>query len=198
MPVYDFKRKVYVTPIKGMAMNYGFLTNVAASVSQALGHTDIGAALPPATVFGANAPKPARATKRFETGLQSSFIDADAVADAKAQGWSVGKAKIRRGGTSAFAIVVYVPIQGIKYAWAMPLRLYNIIGSDLAGLGINVATPTEVDLVFGASSPKPPRAYKVTISGGNQDVISTFVDPTVSLPAGWKAPGEDYDPTQSV
>lgn len=198
MAVYDFKREVYVTPIKGMAMNYAFLTNVDASVSQVLGHTDIGAALPPATVYGANAPKPARASKRFIDGLKSSFIDADALTDARAQGWSIGKAKIRRGGTSSFAIVVYVSIGGIKYAWAMPLRLYNKIESDLPGLGITVAQPNELDLIFGASSPKPPRASKVVLTGNNQDVHSTFVDPTLTLPAGWKAAGEDHDPSQSV
>lgn len=198
MGVYEGKRRVYVVPIQGLTLNYGFLTNVDSNVSAALGHTDIGGAIPPATVFGANAPKPARASRRFTTGVVSSFIDAGSVATARAQGWSVGKAKLRRGGVSPFSTTVYVRTGGIKYAWPMPTRLYNLIQGDLPALGVALATNEDSDLVFGASSPKPPRAYQVVVGTDGQDVRSTYVDPDASLPAGWKAVGSGIDPLQAV
>lgn len=196
MPIYEPKRKVYVTPIQGLTLNYGFLTNIESSDGAVLGHTIIDTAIPPATVFGANAPKPARATRRFPDGIRSSFIDVGSITSARASGWSVGKARLRRGGQSALAVVVYVSIQGIKYAWSMPKRLYNQIQSDLPALGINVATAADADLVFGASSPKPPRAYQVNTGASGTDILSTYVDPNVTLPAGWSAPGSRQDPLQ--
>ena len=198
MPIYESKRKVYVTPIQGLSLNYGFLTNVDPSVGSALGHTDIGAAIPPATVFGANAPRPAKATRRFADGVKTSYIDVGSITSARAAGWSVGRARVRRGGQSALAIVVYVSVQGIKYAWHMPLRLYNRIQADLPALGISVGTPSDTDLVFGASFPKPPRANKVELGTDGEDSLSTFVDPTVTLPNGWSASGSDHDPLQQL
>lgn len=198
MGIYENKRRVYVVPIQGLSLNYGFLTNVDANISAQLGHTDIGGALPPATVFGANSPKPARASKRFAAGVQSSYIDVGSVPTARSTGWSVGKARLRKGGTSQFTITVYVRISGIKYAWPMPLTKYNRIQGELAALGIVVATNEDSDLVFGASSPKPPRAYKVVVGEGGEDNLSNYVDPNATLPEGWKAVGSGVDPLQAV
>lgn len=197
MPIYDNKRRVYVTPIQGMTLNYGFVTNIDQAQSAVLGHNEIGSALPPATVFGANAPKPARATKQFVGGSVSSFIDAGAITAARAAGWRVGRARLRSGGDSNFSLTVYVTLQGIKYAWNMPRRLYNRIQGDIGGLGVRVATNDDTDLVFGASYPKPPRAYQISGVGDDTDVLSTFVDPSVDLPEGWKAVGSGVDPLQA-
>ena len=198
MPIYDPKRKVFVQPLTGLNLNYGFLTNVDPSISAVLGHQEVGTTIPPLTVFGANSPKPARATRRFINGIRSSFCDVSAVTSARSQGWSVGSARLRKGGESTFSIIVYINIEGIKYAWPMPLRLYDIIFAEVAGLGINISTVNDNDLVFGASSPKPPRAYKVLIGAEGADNLSTFVDPTVTLPVGWKFVGSKRDPLQSL
>src|SRR4029078_7693278 len=86
---------------------------------------------------------------------------------------------------------LFVPIQGIKYAWKMPrYQIPNISADDRTGLGIVVpANDADArDMIFGASSPVPPRAMKNASVNGDSQTFSTFYDPTKdTLPAGWTA-----------
>lgn len=64
----------------------------------------------------------------------------------------------------------------------------KILESDRTALGIVVpATDTDArSMVFGASSPIPPRASKTTSTGGGEaQTVTTFYDSTKALPAGW-------------
>lgn len=188
--VYDSREEVWVDPFSGSGIKYGFLTNVESARRTILGHNPVNRANPPtALVFGANRPKPGRASKKFGTENTSSFYDVGQASALRADGWSLSRAKIRRGGSSNLSTAYYVTIEGIKYAWNMPNHTANRVGADLAGLGIQQATGNDRDLVWGASYPKPPRA----IAQVGNDRISTFVDPSRidSLPDGWASSGSE-------
>ena len=186
MGVYDDRLKVFVEPFQGTPVKYGFASNVDANVATACGHQAI-ADDTAGLVFGANSPKPGRASRKRATGQsEGSFYDWAVYAALLADGWSASLPKRRRGGASARGQSVYVTINGIKYAWNMTNRQATRIGG-LDALGISVATANDTDLVFGANSPKPPVARKVEVGQDGTDVISTFVDPQRlnDLPAGW-------------
>lgn len=194
MPVYESKREVYVTPFTGATLKYGFLTNVTTSVGTACGHTAVDRAnLPTGLVFGANAPKPGRASKRKADGVDSTFYDIGSVSALKTAGYSLTLPSIRRGRPAVASKAVYVDLEGVKYAWRMPLRTYSKIAADRTVLGIEDATQNDRDLVWGARYPKPPKAAKTIIAGSEVDVVSTYVDPAAidSLPAGWSASGRE-------
>jgi hypothetical protein len=182
MNVYDAKISVWVTPYTGATMKYGFLTNVLASVRTDCGHNIVGDTTPTALVYGANAPKPGRASKRTATANQGSYYSIGQVSTLRADGYSLTRPTIRRGGAGASSTAVYVTMNGIKYAWRIPTRLLNRISADASGLGIQIATSSDRDLVWG-SKPRPPRAYRTS----GLDILSTYVDPSRidSLPEGW-------------
>lgn len=180
--VYDTKIPVWVTPFTGSTIKYGFLTNVLASVRTDCGHNVVGDSTPTGLVYGANAPKPGRASKRTATGNVGSFYSIGQMASLRADGYSVTRPTIRRGSEGANSTAVYVTMNGIKYAWRMPSRLLTRITADASGLGIEIATSNDRDLVWG-STPKPPKAYRTS----GLDTLSTYVDPSRidNLPAGW-------------
>jgi hypothetical protein len=189
---YDDRRKVWVIPFNGSPIKYGFLTNIDTAQSQQLGHGNVTGQALQGLVMGANSPKPARASRRFATGTVTSFINAGNVANALTQGWKLTKkAQVRRGSNTAKSQTCVVTLRGVSYAWQMPKETAQKIGS-LAALGIRLATPNDVDLVFGASEPKPPRATQTI----GDDTISTFYDPSTQLPAGWAAVAQGVDPIQ--
>lgn len=197
MGKYDSKRIVYVTPFQGSPVRYGFGTNIDAAQSAQLGHTALSGQAPQGYVFGANSPKPARASRQLATGTVSSFINAGNVVAARNQGWSVGRAKLRRGSATTKTIAVYITINGVKYAWLMPRDTRQRIGGQLTSLGIRIATTQDTDLVFGANFPKPPRAIRTIGTGQTADRISTFYDPSNNLPEGWSQSSSGVDPTQT-
>ena len=166
---------------------YGFRTTIEASRGTTLGHQTLDASTPvTGLLFGANHPKPKRASKTFATGTASSFIAPSAIAAASAAGWDIVKAKSNgRKSNSRFQVAVYVTINGVKYAWGMKKTQLAKLGTNLKALGIKKVTGTEQDLVFGASFPKPPRAKSVTTQGDNSISSETFYDPSNdnSLPA---------------
>jgi hypothetical protein len=92
--------------------------------------------------------------------------------------------------------VVFITIQGVKYAWSLPNDTAANIG-NLTALGIRQATNADTDLVFGATYPIPPKAYRTVGTGAAVNVISTFYDPSVTLPAGWQAAASGIDPLQA-
>ena len=136
--------------------------------------------------WGANSPKPFRASKEFATGRVSSFCS-DGAANLKAlrdDGWTITRSRKQRGVKLAGKTrTVYVDMPGgYKYAW-------NLTRAEVAEatgqLGVKLATGTEEDLIWG-STPKPPRAQKQTGAGS----VSTFSDPSeaagvAAAEAGW-------------
>lgn len=195
MGKYDDRYPVSVVPFNGSSVRYGFLTNIDQADGSTLGHVSAVDSNQQGLVFGANAPKPARASRKRATGTTSSFIDWNAIAAARTAGWSIGKASIRRGGTTAKTRVVMVTFRGISYAWNMPNDTYANIGSgDLQTLGVRETNTGDTDLVFGADSPKPPKA----IFDAGENTYSTFYDPTNgSLPEGWSSASNSQDPLQA-
>jgi len=195
MGKYDDKRPVTVVPFNGSSIRYGFLTNIDSGDSQILGHQDAAAAGQGGIVYGANSPKPARASRRRATGTTSSFIDWNSITSARQQGWTTGKANIRRGGSTARGRVVAVTFQNLTYAWNMPLDTYNNIGAgDRQTLGIRDTDENDTNLVFGAQYPKPPKAR----FDAGDNIYSTYYDPTNgSLPEGWSGVSNSLDPLQA-
>jgi len=192
---YDSKRAVYVTPYTGATILYGFKTNCKATTSTACGHTDVDfAAIPAGLVFGANAPKPGRASKKDTAEHESSFYDPSVRAALIADGWSLSRGFSRRPTITELSVTVSVSTNSdgtttgpIKYAWNMPITKYNAIEAELTALGIDLPAAGDRDLVFGASAPNVPRAEK-EVAGRK---YSTFVAPAKldSLPAGWSPAG---------
>lgn len=193
--VYQSRRRVYVEPFPGN-IKYGFLTNVAAAVGTSCGHTAVPADPPVGLCFGANQPKPGKASKRRVNGTDSTFYDHSRYGALRTDGWSLTLPRRRRGSNGANSRSVYVTIQGVKYAWKMPIHTYTSVGAARGDLGIQDATENDTDLVWGASSPKPDKVSRVVVGADNVDVISTFVDPSRinNLPEGWSAGGNEEVP----
>lgn len=193
--------RVSVTPSTRSNFKYGFLSGADAGDRTALGQDPVTGALAAGVVFGANSPKPAVMRKIKADGRStSSYVDAGSRTTAAAAGWKlVRPAKARRGSGGRFTNLVYVRFKvgagatgvNVQYAWRMPTTTYTAVGADRTPLGIKDVSATEdvFDLVYG-SSIKPPKASKRTATG----IISTFVDPDATLPAGWTLSGgeEEY------
>jgi hypothetical protein len=190
MGKYDDRQLVFVTPFTGSPIKYGFMTNVDASVGTALGHTAVTGAYPVGLVIGANAPKPPRATRIRATGAESSFVDAESIAAARAAGWRIRPGKVRIGSSGGKSKCVYVLHEGNKLAWNMPNTLYSrITAGDRTALGILDAAANDEDLIFGVSYPRLPRVGYIAAGSAGTDLLSTFCDPSKldSLPTGWRS-----------
>lgn len=181
---------VWVTPFTGATMKYGFRTNAIGATRAALGHTVVAGTVAN-LVIGANSPKPGRASK----GGDNSFYDISKVAALKADKWVLTPPKRLPAQNTSKTNSVYVLIDGIKYGWRQPKATYTAIAAEAAGLGVVDAARGDLDVVFGASFPKPPRARKlITIGAGaeaREESYSTFIDPDAvdNLPAGWTVIG---------
>ncbi|MBD2385258.1 hypothetical protein [Cylindrospermum sp. FACHB-282] len=187
------------------ALNYAFYTNIPKASRNILGISTIAdtTQLPVGTALTPSYPKPAKASKRFQTKSSSSYVAAANFNGARVDGWTVTRNRklpsvhLTAEGSS-FVRTVYVTIRGIKYAWHMPKVTIGRIGdADLAALGIKYATENDVkDLVFGAEFPKPGKARKLVVSGtGNSATASnviTFYDPEKEFPANWSPVSNAY------
>ncbi|MBW4514172.1 MAG: hypothetical protein KME11_03095 [Timaviella obliquedivisa GSE-PSE-MK23-08B] len=162
-------------------LKYGFQASSTSSTYAAeLGHTPFVAQA--GVFFGANAPKPARATKEFTTTIVGSFCDDSKIATLKTTGWTVTQSGIRRGlKRSGRVRTVFIDMGTYNYAW-------NITVDDVdlaADLGFELAVGSTPNMVWG-STPKPPRATRRTLTGSE----STFMKPTTAVAnaaaaAGW-------------
>lgn len=172
---------------------YGYLTQetIYNKHKDALGITKFAGAS--GVFFGANAPKPPRATFDFATGAESTFCSEDKTAELRKTGWTITRpGSIRGVKTAGKTRTVYVEMPGgWLYAW-------NITASeaDLADeLGFVLATGADAsNLVWGVGNPKPPRASRRDNSG----TVSTFIKPQQSVidaavGAGWTVSSVDYD-----
>ncbi|NJR63778.1 MAG: hypothetical protein HC769_36445 [Cyanobacteria bacterium CRU_2_1] len=188
------RTKVYVKPSSRSNFLYGFSTSLDTGDQSVLGQIVVSTGTS-GVVFGANSPKPARMRKTRDTGRSnSSYVDAGSRSTASTAGWRLVKRARARGAGGRLSKTVYVKMAigglNVQYAWNMPLELYNALASERAALGIKDVSSTEdrFDLVFGCN-PKPPRAYK---QSGDR-IMSTFVDPDASLPAGWGIVGGEEE-----
>lgn len=191
MARYGTRSEVYVVPHANSVVKYGFLTSVRNTTQTELGQVAVDRAnLPAGLVFGANAPKPGRASKMTATGSESSFYDIGKAGALKNDGWRLSFPTIRRGKTGRRSVCVYVTMGTIKYAWMQNRETHTLIAADLGGLGIELGTSDDRDLVWGARYPQPPRGYK---TGADNRTISTFIDPSKAdnLPAGWAGSGRE-------
>lgn len=172
------------------AAKYGFLASAnSAPYRAALGQTVY--TNQAGVFFGANSPKPNRASKLFPAGTIASFCDPGSEADLRADDWTVTRSGNRRGiRTAGLTRTVFVEMPGgYNYAW-------NITAGEMthaAVLGFSQASGSTANLIWG-STPKPPRASK-RISGGT---VSTFIEPrpaviNAAVTAGWSVSGVDYD-----
>jgi hypothetical protein len=175
---------------------YAFRTTIDAAKGTVLGQILVPVTLAEGDVqkliFGANSPKPRRASKRFAAdGQVSSFISIDAITAAKAAGWKVGRAPATRTGKQGtFSKTRYVLINGVKRAWNMPKSTFTgLSAANQTALKIKTPTAADTDLVFGCEFPLPPKAQKIVITGDETVSVGSFCDNTVldSLPAGFTA-----------
>ncbi|WP_414527859.1 hypothetical protein [Nodularia chucula] len=184
------KIPVYVTFSN---LRYGFQINQAFhnQYKGPLGQTAFAGAA--GVFFGANSPKPNRATLEIAGGSKvSSFCSSNKINDLQRANWIVtsGGSGIRGLKTAGASRSVYVDMPGgYNYAW-------NLTAAEMdnaAILGITQATGSTENLVWG-STPKPPRASKRV--GGS--TVSTFIKPQQSVldaavAAGWSIRGVNYD-----
>lgn len=174
------------------AIRYGFLASSRSTPYRtALGHTVVTDSNRSTVIFGANSPKPNRATREVTGETISSFCDpsqeATLAGSGAGGGWTIIRFSRRRGITSTpkvQTVCVDMP-GGWRYAW-------NITREELTlapDLGFSVPTSTD-NLVFGAQRPKPPRASRRE----NGQTTSTFIEPSQTiidavLADGWSVSG---------
>lgn len=199
MPNNKYQSKDEVSVAMGNGLIYLFETNVDTAERVALGHTPVGATVPPLAFKGGNSPKPRKARRLTADGWNSSFISelpATVIPALKTAGWQVGRPAKKRGlitGATARAVTVYVLVRGIKFAWNMPSETRaSITDATMTALGIQIATAADVDtLVWGASIPRPAKVQFKRVTGalgGGADILTTYCGQAQedNLPAGWK------------
>lgn len=172
-------------------IKYGFQASANTATHRAtLGHTVYNNQA--GVFFGANSPKPNRATKEISGHSVSSFCDPSKIDALRAADWIITRTGRRRGlKTSGRSRTVYVEMPGgWNYAW-------NITADDVdlaADLGFSQAAAATANLIWGVSYPKPPRATR-RIAGANH---SSFIKPAAAtidaaVAAGWTVSAIDYD-----
>lgn len=193
---YGSRTLVSVIPFQGVSIHYGFATSMSSGDQGLLGHEAVDLGNPKVgLVLGANAPKPGRARKKKATGYESSFYDYAKSSELTAAGWKVSPAIISRGkGSRTLSYEVYITLGGIKYAWNMPATTYHKLeaAGGLSQLGIKLTESTDIDYVKGARYPRPPRAQTALVGGETTSIISTFYDPSKTLPDGFEPSGREY------
>lgn len=183
--------QVYVTILSGL--KYGFRTNKALHLAHGavLGQeTYVSAA---GVFFGANSPKPAKASLETASGTVSSFCSTASIDALKTAGWVVTRKNSIRGvKTGGKTRTVYVDMPGgYKYAWNITATEASLAST----LGFVAASGADASsLIWGVNYPKPPRASKKE----NGSTTSTFCKPqqsviTAAITAGYTISGVDYD-----
>ncbi|WP_019501644.1 hypothetical protein [Pseudanabaena sp. PCC 6802] len=175
-------------------IKYAFKTTADSGVSTALGHTAVDAnTAVQGLIYKANHPKPRKASRTRTTGIESSYVSFAKEDDAAKAGWDISRAKSKgRKATTQRQKAVYVTLIGVKYAWAMSLKRWNVISGSAKALGIKEVTGAETDLVFGASFPRPPRVKGSVAKGEESAKFSTFYDPSAKVPTGFSTSAGTY------
>lgn len=163
-------------------VNYGFAASANSNNHRgALGHTIFNQQ--PGVVFGANSPKPNRATKEITSiNIVTSFFDPSREAALRADDWIIHGGGRRRGlARTPRSRTVFVDMGTYNYAW----NLTTAEQANMEILGIEFASGSTPSLVWG-STPRPPRATRRI----NGRIHSTFIRPTLAIveaaqAAGW-------------
>lgn len=147
-------------------------------------------------IFNANAPKPARMTKKTSGGVGnpakvSTFCAYNTIATAMTKGWSMTKKPrgltIRAGAGPGKEQTGVIEINGGLYCFSVDKATLSTYGADL-GIKDSTAlnTAAERDRAFrGSSWPKPGKASLLTdVGGGVLGVVTSLIDPT-KAPDGW-------------
>lgn len=173
-------------------LRYGFRTKdlsqvagiSASDLTTQLGHTLVsGVGTGSILCFGANSPKPPRATKRLTRsvsnvqGSVSTFCAFNRVSTAIAAGWSVRSGRsvgLRSTGRTTTAVVDLGAGQAM-YAFPMNTEDFNSYGAELGLQSGASITDAELNrLVTGSSQPRPGRATKILANGVT---FSSFYSP---------------------
>lgn len=183
-------------PYAGLKYAWKRPDSVSDADGTALGHQVIDVNTSVANLaFGVNYPKPRRATRVRATGYTTSFVAPANLATATAAGWDISKAKSNgRKSNTQLQIVVYVTINGLKYAWGMSRKTWAKVKANAATFGIREALDTDTDLVFGATFPKPPQVRSSVTKGSASLKSTTFFDPTQlgKIPKGFTTSDGQY------
>ena len=159
--------------IGSTTLKYVFDSKLKDSLKSEFGQTDVTAQFNVTNaVLSPNKPKPARASKRLVDGYEGSFCSSDKVKELKADGYTITRAKLATFNQTNLSRVLYVTLNGVKYAWRRPRNTGGQV--DLNAIGAEDATD-QTDLVFGADFPKPTQAV-LEIAG--QGTYRSFVDNT--------------------
>lgn len=174
---------------------YGFQTQetVVNRYKQQLGMTEFQGAS--GVFFGANSPKPSRATFEEADGSTSSFCSNNKIETLRnTEGVTVNSGGVRIRGikVSGKTRTVFVDMPGgWKYAWNITVAEASLAGE----LGFELAAGSQAsELVWGVGNPKPPRASRRTAEG----TVSTFIKPQASVIEaavgnGWTVSSVDYE-----
>lgn len=174
--------------------SYGFMTNIdeaeSAQLGQFPGRTggENSGSYIDKLIIGANAPQPPRMTKKTLAYSVSSYVSYDKITQAVGNGWTKGKETTYRGARQTkLSKLVFVTIRGIKYAWRMRTEQHAKLQPFSANIGFKDASANDIDLVYGASYPKPPTIGIVISGTDGTDSLSTFCDPVKvnDLKEGW-------------
>lgn len=173
--------------------NYGFMTNIDSAEASQLGHfpgrsSGVSGNYIEKLIIGGDAPRPQRVTKKTIEYSVTSYVGYDKVTQALAQGWKKSASvQYRAPRSTKLSKLVYVIVRGIKYAWRMKALQYSKLQGSASNIGFKPASANDVDLVYGATFPKPPRIGIVVQGEGGMDNLSTFCDPTKinDLKEGW-------------
>lgn len=191
MPVYGDARLVAVSMPGANNVLYGFNTKVDTADSATLGHIDIVTTNPTLPVlFGCNSRKPMTARKIKATGEQnSSFIDNDAIATAKAAGWDVRSSNVTLYKATARSQRFKVKLaSGVFFGWkcntATASRL-NAAAQGKADAGIQNVADGDDNVYYGVNAIMFPNGVKITRKklrgkvpysiNGNNKSITTYV-----------------------
>ena len=175
--------------IGSTTLKYVFNSKLKDSLKSEFGQTDITSQFNVTNaVLSPNKPKPARASKRLPDGYEGSFCSSDKIKGLKADGYTITRAKLATFNQTDLSRVLFVTINGVKYAWRRPRNTGGVV--DVTPVGAQDATD-EVDLVFGADFPKPAQGV-LAIPG--QGTYRCYVDNTkvdggtldaAAVSAGW-------------
>lgn len=191
MPPYTRGKKretiSFVSPLKGSNLFYGFKTkdlSAVAGVTQAditlLGHLTTQAATGSSgklLIYRANSPKPARVKMILDTsgdpkkqGSVSTFCDADKLAAALSQKWSLVKPAQTVGGGGGKSRLVAIKVNGGYYGFPLNKEDYTAYAQKIGAE--NITDTVRLNLFTGASNPRPAK-MGLTLTNGSS--FSTFV-----------------------
>ncbi|ACA99859.1 MULTISPECIES: hypothetical protein [Cyanophyceae] len=172
---------VFVTmPLGGGELKYGFRSRLRDSLRDNFGQTVIANGVSIQNlVIGANSPKPARASRRTETGYEGSYCSTNRIAALRADRYSITRAKPSKIQGGNHSDTYFATVNGIKVAF-----LSNALDSGGRGAaagfpsqyGVRLATSADTgELVYGAEFPRLP-SYSYDLEDGS--VFSSKTDPS--------------------